>query len=198
MAAGFIWAVVLAEPVASPPVGLATRRGATTLDAELTNALADRRRLHVAVSRSRSPALARPAPPAPPTTPAPPPVVWPAGGQLTGWYGERRGPVRHPGMDIDGATGDPVMAAAAGRVVHAGPSPAGYAGYGTVVILDHGELTTIYAHLSKVVVKAGQDVVPGQAIGAIGTTGSVSGSHLHFEVRRGGAAVDPKGWLPRR
>ncbi|MFP5371322.1 MAG: murein hydrolase activator EnvC family protein, partial [Actinomycetes bacterium] len=105
---------------------------------------------------------------------------------------------RHPGMDIDGDTGDAVVAAAAGRVVHAGPAPAGYSGYGTVVILDHGALTTIYAHLSKVAVAAGEDVVPGQHIGAIGTTGSVTGSHLHFELRRGGVAVDPKGWLPGR
>lgn len=185
-AAGFIWAVVLAEPAASPPAWPAMARGETTLYAELTSMWADRRRFPIAASRS--------APPAPPT----PPVVWPAAGQLTGWYGERRGPVRHPGVDIDGDTGDAVVAAAAGRVVHAGPSPAGYSGYGTVVILDHGELTTIYAHLSKVAVAAGQDVVPGQHIGAIGTTGSVTGSHLHFELRRGGAAVDPKGWLPRR
>ena len=161
-------------------------RGEATLYAELTNALSDRRRHPVAASRSEP----APAPP--------PPVVWPASGQLTGWYGERRGPERHPGMDIDGDTGDPVVAAAAGRVVHAGPSPAGYSGYGTVVILDHGELTTIYAHLSKVAVEAGQEVVPGQHIGAIGTTGAVTGSHLHFELRRGAAVLDPKGWLPRR
>lgn len=168
--------------------------GETTLHADLTDALAYRRHHTVAASRSAPPP---PPPPLPP--PAPPPaVVWPAGGELTGWFGERRGSQRHPGMDIDGDTGDRVVAAAAGRVVHAGPSPPGYAGYGTVVILDHGHLTTIYAHLSEVTVEAGEQVAPAQPVGAIGTTGSVTGSHLHFELRRGGAAVDPDGWLPRR
>jgi murein DD-endopeptidase MepM/ murein hydrolase activator NlpD len=184
--AGFIWAVVFAEPATSPPAWSATAAGDAPVYAELASAVAERLQRPQAASRSE------------PAVPPPPPVVWPARGQLTGWYGERRGAARHPGVDIDGATGDPVTAAAAGRVVHAGPSPAGYSGYGTVVIVDHGELTSIYAHLSKVTVRAGQDVVTGQSIGAIGTTGSVTGSHLHFEVRRGAAAVDPKGWLPRR
>ena len=181
--AGLIWAVVFAEPATSPPARSATASGVAPVYVELASAVAERLQRPPAVSRSEPP---------------PPPVAWPARGQLTGWYGERRGAARHPGVDIDGATGDPVTAAAAGTVVHAGPAPGGYSGYGTVVILDHGELTGIYAHLSKVTVRAGQEVVTGQSLGAIGTTGSVTGSHLHFEVRRGGAAVDPEGWLPRR
>lgn len=175
--------MVFAEPASSPPARPATAPGEASVYAELATAVAER--VH------RPPVASRSEPP-------PPPVAWPARGQLTGWYGEVRGAARHPGVDIDGATGDPVTAAAAGTVVHAGPAPAGYSGYGTVVILDHGDLTTIYAHLSKVTVRAGQDVVTGQPLGAIGTTGAVTGSHLHFEVRRGGAAIDPKGWLPRR
>ncbi|MFP5377897.1 MAG: murein hydrolase activator EnvC family protein [Acidimicrobiia bacterium] len=180
-----MWAVVMAEPAASPPTPPVATAGEP---AHLARAPGGPRRLVAAASRS-----APPAPPAPPPAAA---VVWPAPGPLTGWFGERRGPARHPGIDIDGATGDPVVAAAAGRVVHAGPSPAGYSGYGTVVIVDHGEVTGIYAHLSEVVVRAGEEVAPGRRIGSIGTTGAVTGSHLHFELRRGGTPVDPRGWLP--
>lgn len=178
----------MAEPAASPPTPPVATAIGPAVPARPARALAGRGRFLAAASRS-----ARPAPPAPPSVP---PVVWPAPGPLTGWFGERRGAARHPGIDIDGATGDPVVAAAGGLVVHAGPSPAGYSGYGTVVIVDHGGLTGIYAHLSQVVVRAGEQVAPGRRIGSIGTTGAVTGSHLHFELRRGGTPVDPRDWLP--
>ncbi len=184
---GAIWAVVLAEPAASPPAWPVAAPRQLSLHADLTRALADRTRfLSMAASRS-DPA------------PEPPPVVWPAAGVLTGWFGEQRGRHRHPGVDIDGGTGDPVVSAAAGRVAHAGPSPAGYGGYGTVVIVAHGDgLTSIYAHLSQVTVRSGDEVVAGQRVGSIGTSGSVTGSHLHFELRRGGVPVNPRDWLPER
>jgi murein DD-endopeptidase MepM/ murein hydrolase activator NlpD len=83
--------------------------------------------------------------------------------------------------------------------VWAGPAPTGYGGYGTLVDIDHGTgIHTLYAHLSSLAVQAGQDVTSGALVGAIGTTGSVTGSHLHFEVRINGVAVDPEGWLPPR
>ncbi|MGI8686471.1 MAG: murein hydrolase activator EnvC family protein [Acidimicrobiales bacterium] len=188
--AGTIWAMVLSEPAGAPPAWPAMASRPLSLYDELTWAMAERTgELSVAASRS-APA---------PVEQAAPEVVWPARGVLTGWFGERRGDHRHPGVDIDGATGDEVVAAAAGRVVVAGPAPAGYAGYGTVVIIDHGGgLTSISAHLSRTVVKAGQEVEPGQRIGSVGTSGNVTGSHLHFELRRGGVQVDPKGWLPKR
>ena len=186
--AAAIWASVLSEPAGAPPAWPAMASRPSTLYDELTGALAARTgELSVAASRS--------APPEPP----PPEVVWPARGALTGWFGERRGSHRHPGVDIDGATGDPVVAAAPGRVVVAGPAPSGYSGYGTVVIIDHGEgLISISAHLSRVSVKAGQQVAPGQGVGSVGTSGNVTGSHLHFELRRGGVAVNPRPWLPER
>lgn len=185
--AGAIWATVLSEPAGAPSSAMAFRP--LSLDDERRLGLAERASaLAVAASRSE---------PAP--APVEPSIVWPARGALTGWFGERRGGHRHPGVDIDGTTGDEVVAAAAGRVVVAGPAPAGYGGYGTVVIIDHGDgLTSISAHLSGTLVKAGQEVEPGQRVGSIGTSGKVTGSHLHFELRRRGTAIDPKGWLPGR
>lgn len=126
-------------------------------------------------------------------------IVWPAAGAITGVYGERRGRNRHPGLDLDGETGDAVWAAARGVVAWAGPAPAGYSGYGTIVVVDHGDgLQTLYAHLSAVSVVTGERVEAGDQVGAIGTTGHVTGSHLHFEVRRHGVMVDPVSWLPNR
>jgi murein DD-endopeptidase MepM/ murein hydrolase activator NlpD len=120
----------------------------------------------------------------------------PAAGAITGPYGERRRSGRHPGIDFDGATGDPVFAASSGTVVHAGPAPDGYRGYGRMVLIDHGGgVQTLYAHLSRVGVAVGHEVGPGDTIGAIGTTGVVTGSHLHFEVRLGGTIVNPGPWL---
>ncbi|HEX2701433.1 MAG TPA: M23 family metallopeptidase [Acidimicrobiales bacterium] len=187
--AGAIWAVVLCEPADAPSAWPAT--AATGLYDDLNKALAERTsRFADAASRS--------APAVPAEAPGPA-IVWPARGVLTGWFGEVRGAHRHPGVDIDGATGDPVVAAAAGRVVAAGPAPPGYAGYGTVVMIDHGDgLTSISAHLSQVTVTRGQHVEPGTRVGAVGTSGSVTGSHLHFELRRRGVLVDPRRWLPAR
>lgn len=183
--AGGIWAVVLAEPAASPPAQPVAPARRLTLYDELALVLAERRAQADAASRS----AAAPAPV----------VVWPAVGPLTGWFGERRGDHRHPGIDIDGATGGAVVAATAGRVVHAGAEPAGYQGYGTVVLVNHGSgLLGIYAHLSKVHVRRGQQVAAGELLGAIGTSGNVTGSHLHFELRRRGVPIDPKRWLAGR
>ncbi|MEA3077836.1 MAG: hypothetical protein QOF60_2744 [Actinomycetota bacterium] len=122
--------------------------------------------------------------------------VRPAPGAITGVYGERRGHGRHPGLDIDGETGDPVVAAAGGTVLLAGWAPSGYSGYGRMVMIDHGNgITTLYAHLSKIAVGEGDSIDAGQYLGAIGTTGESTGSHLHFEVRIGGLTVNPANWI---
>ncbi|HUP84440.1 MAG TPA: M23 family metallopeptidase [Acidimicrobiales bacterium] len=123
-------------------------------------------------------------------------LVRPARGPLTGWWGEGRRTHRHTGIDFDGETGDPVVSAGSGAVLHAGPAPTGYGGYGQMVLIDHGNgVSTLYAHLSRIDVSVGQVVAPGEGVGAIGTTGHVTGSHLHFEVRNGGAPVDPASWV---
>jgi murein DD-endopeptidase MepM/ murein hydrolase activator NlpD len=127
---------------------------------------------------------------------APTSISWPAPGAITSPFGDHR---NHPGIDIDGETGDPVLAAGNGTVTMAGQAPGGFGGYGIVVAIDHGGgLMTLYAHLSKVAVSMGQPVLAGQLIGAIGMTGLATGSHLHFELRVAGKPVDPMPWLPAR
>jgi murein DD-endopeptidase MepM/ murein hydrolase activator NlpD len=124
-------------------------------------------------------------------------LVWPGDGLMTGWFGEPRASHSHPGIDLDGETGDEIWAAGAGTVVWAGPAPAGYGGYGTMIEIDHGSgIRTLYAHLSSISVAAGDEVAATEEIGTIGTTGSVTGSHLHFEVRINGVPVDPADRLP--
>lgn len=123
-------------------------------------------------------------------------LVRPAQGAKTGWFGEPRRSHRHAGIDFDGDTGDAIVAAGAGTVTHAGWAPSGYSGYGKMVLIDHGNgVSTLYAHLSRVAVGVGTEVALGQYIGAMGTTGNVTGSHLHFEVRVGGRPVNPAAWI---
>lgn len=148
----------------------------------------------------RSPVAGRPplAPGRSPVATGPSSYVWPTAGVVTGPFGEPRGASRHPGLDIAGPTGTPVRAAAPGRVLVAGPAPAGFGGYGNLVVIDAGSgVTMLYAHLSAVSVAVGQVVKAGDRLGAVGQTGAATGPHLHYEVRRGGAAVDPAAYLPR-
>ena len=122
--------------------------------------------------------------------------VRPAPGKITGPYGERRGNHIHPGIDIDGNTGDPVVAAMHGTVSWAGLAPKGWTGYGLLVVVDHDGFQTGYAHLSHIDVSPGQVVDAGQLVGEIGATGIATGSHLHFEVRVDGKHVNPKLYFP--
>ena len=100
-------------------------------------------------------------------------------------FGDRR---LHTGLDFRAATGTPLLAVRAGEVIYAGWR----SGYGNTTILDHGGgLATLYAHQSEIFVAVGDVVARGDRIGAAGATGFATGPHLHFEVRRGGAPVDP-------
>jgi virulence factor Mce-like protein len=117
---------------------------------------------------------------------------WPIKGAITSPFGQR-GSEFHEGLDIDGETGDPIGAAAAGTVVMASP----FSGYGNAVIIDHGHgITTLYGHMSAFAVSAGDRVLQGQTLGAVGSTGHSTGSHLHFEIRVNGVPVDPLPYLP--
>ncbi|MGE5559725.1 MAG: M23 family metallopeptidase [Chloroflexota bacterium] len=94
----------------------------------------------------------------------------------------------HTGLDIDAAEGDPIFAAAAGKV----KSVARNATYGLYLEIDHGDgVVTLYAHCSQVVVKPKDSVSAGQKVAEAGHTGNASGAHLHFEVLVDGQAVDP-------
>jgi murein DD-endopeptidase MepM/ murein hydrolase activator NlpD len=118
-------------------------------------------------------------------------LVWPVNGTITSGFGMRWGRM-HEGIDIAGASGAPIAAAATGTVIVAGWS----GGYGNLVVVDHGGgIATAYGHLSSVAVSVGQSVGQGSVVGGMGTTGHSTGVHLHFEVRVNGAAVDPLGYL---
>ncbi|WP_423603772.1 M23 family metallopeptidase [Sphingomonas sp. MS122] len=94
----------------------------------------------------------------------------------------------HYGIDIPGQAGTPVRAAEAGVVRFAGRA----GGYGNLVEIAHGgELATRYAHLARILVPAGAQVARGETIALMGSTGRSTGSHLHFELRAAGRAVDP-------
>ncbi len=117
------------------------------------------------------------------------PVVQNVGPRIHPVYGYRS---CHTGIDIQGTWGTPVLAALPGRVVRVDTDKV----YGRRTVVDHGDgLSTMYAHQDSVAVKRGQRVARGQVIGEVGSSGWVTGPHLHFEVRRDGLPYDPLGWF---
>jgi len=120
-------------------------------------------------------------------------LLWPLEGEITSGFGVRRHPLfriakMHTGVDIASTWGTPVRAAGDGEVIYAG----WFGGYGKIVVIDHGGgLSTLYAHLSAILVELGQQVKRGQIIGRVGSTGYSTGPHLHFEIRIDGRPVDP-------
>lgn len=113
---------------------------------------------------------------------------------LTSGFGFRYDPfhgrgAQHAGLDLAGSHGEPIMAAAAGRVIRAGP----FGAYGNAVDIDHGRgIMTRYAHLSSIRVSVGDKVAMGDRIGGMGSTGRSTGTHLHYEVRIDGQPVNPR------
>ena len=113
---------------------------------------------------------------------------------FTSGYGVRSDPFRgaaamHAGIDLAGPVGTPIYATADATVVEAGYNSGGY---GNLIKLNHGRgIETRYGHLSSLMVSPGQRVVRGQQIGRMGSTGRSTGSHLHYEVRIDGRAVNP-------
>jgi len=124
----------------------------------------------------------------------PPPV---AGAKVEVPYGLRVDPrfktkTKHQGVDIRAKEGAQIKAVYPGKVAFAEP----FQGYGLLVILDHGGgYYTLYAHLGRFMVKKGDKVPKGKTIGTLGSTGSLKGPYLYFEVREGGKAVDPRKWV---
>lgn len=124
-----------------------------------------------------------------------PQFVMPTTGVWTSGFGYRWG-VLHAGIDIANAIGTPILAAADGVVIAAGPE----GGYGNLVKLRHADGTvTLYGHNSSVLVNVGERVMAGDQIAKMGNTGNSTGPHCHFEVHLNGTdRVDPVGWLAKR
>lgn len=117
--------------------------------------------------------------------------IWPASGAVLAGFDE----VKNKGLDIGGTAGEPVLAAADGRVVYVG---AGLRGYGNLIILKHDNVfLTAYAHNRTLLVKEDQAVLKGQKIAEMGSSDSDQ-VKLHFEIRRQGKPVDPAKYLPVR
>jgi murein DD-endopeptidase MepM/ murein hydrolase activator NlpD len=137
------------------------------------------------------------APPASARTDAPARLqfVWPAQGTVTSPFGVWRGSHRHAGIDIGMLRTLRLRAVSAGVVKRTG-YVSGYDGYGKIVLLDlPGPYSALYAHLSNVRVRPGQRVRKGQRLGLAGCTGSCSGTHLHFEVKKSGVQINPLAFL---
>ena len=119
--------------------------------------------------------------------------VWPVVGAINTPFGGD-----HDGIDIEGETGDKIVAARSGRVTFAGDDGDGY---GTKIVIAHDKgVSTLYSHLSSIASNVTRKawVERGDVIGTVGCTGSCSGDHLHFEILRGEHPVDPLGLLPEQ
>ena len=123
------------------------------------------------------------------------PTGWPVDPRVaavSSSFGAQRGRSWHQGIDLSAPKGTPVWATADGRVVMAERDGA----YGRTVLVDHGNgYATRYAHLKRIKVSPGERVRRGDTLGTVGASGRASGSHLHYEVRRGGTPVDPRPFL---
>jgi len=190
-------AVSAAAPAIAEPPGVAVTRPVTS--SSVTPGT---------VTQGAAPAASAPAPsaaataaPAPAPAPSPAPAaavgedelvfIWPTNGVLLAGFDE----AKNKGLDLAGKPGDPVLAAADGRVVYAG---AGLRGYGNLVILKHNNTyLTAYAHNQTLLVKEDQSVRKGQKIAEMGNS-DADRVKLHFEIRRQGKPVDPAKYLPGR
>jgi len=125
---------------------------------------------------------------------------WPVDGEIVARFGRAVHPVYRTevvnnGIDIRAARGTPVKAVEVGKVVYVDWN----GGYGLTIILDHdGGYYSLYSHLDRALVSISQQVTRGQSVATVGETGSLEGPKLHFEIRQGGRAIDPIGWLRRR
>ena len=117
--------------------------------------------------------------------------------QVSSRFGMRIHPIfkrrkMHNGIDLAAGKGTPILAAGAGRVIFAGWKK----GYGNTVMIDHGRgYATLYGHMSMILVDVGKDVMEGQPIGKVGSTGISTNNHLHFEIRVNGKPKNPTSFL---
>ena len=132
--------------------------------------------------------------------------TWPYPGYSSGSsrYGMRIHPISgvrkmHTGEDIGGSYGDTIVAAKDGKVIIASAPVSGQntggSGYGNYLVIDHGDgVSTLYGHCRTLYVGLGESVVAGQSIAEVGSTGTSTGPHLHFEIRINGSHVDPNNY----
>jgi len=124
-------------------------------------------------------------------------LALPVQGKLISGYGRHKNTdfntyTFNSGIDISAPLGQVVHAAGSGEVIYTGSIK----GYGQIIIIDHGgRITTLYAHLSKILIDIGEKVKKGQIVGQVGDSGGVSSTRLHFEVRVEGKPTDPMNWL---
>jgi len=137
--------------------------------------------------------------PAPEISPVPQPLepdrerfIWPVNGTINSGFGPR-GSSFHDGIDIAAPEGTPIRAIERGEVIYADQ----LRGYGNIVIIRHSDgVISVYAHNESNLVRQGQTVSRGETIARVGSTGRVTGPHLHFEIRQNNAAQDPLRFLP--
>ena len=119
--------------------------------------------------------------------------LWPVNGTINSGFGPR-GATFHDGVDISAPEGTPVRAIEKGEVIYSDQLK----GYGNIVIVRHADgIVSVYAHNEGNLVREGQAVSRGEVVARVGSTGRVSGPHLHFEIRRNNAAQDPLRYLPQ-
>ncbi len=140
------------------------------------------------VPAARSGSGVKPPLPSPPVSAGK--FIWPAQGRIISNYGAKEGGMHNDGINIAVPVGTPVHAAQSGVVAYAGNE---LKGYGNLLLVRHANgWMTAYAHNSKLMVKRGDTVARGQTIALAGSTGSVTSPQIHFEVRKGAKAVDPR------
>lgn len=124
-------------------------------------------------------------------------LIRPVSGVITSRFGIRSRD-NHKGLDIGAPKGTAIKAAAAGTVIFSGYGSGGngYTGYGNIVVVkSNSSVVILYGHCSELYVKTGEQVVQGQVIAAVGSTGISTGNHLHFEIRYNGKAIDPQNYV---
>ena len=139
------------------------------------------------------PAAAPPAPPHATDQDSRRSFIWPISGSINSAFGPR-GSSFHDGIDIAAQEGTPIRAIESGEVIYSDQ----LRGYGNIVILRHADgFVSVYAHNQINLVREGQRVARGEIVARVGSTGRVTGPHLHFEIRRNNSAQDPLRYLPQ-
>ena len=120
------------------------------------------------------------------------------GPRMSSDFGLRKHPIKkarrhHDGIDLAAPVGAPIRAIANGQVIYADP----HGGYGKYIVIRHQNgITSHYGHCDTMKVTPGHSITAGEILGTVGSSGASTGPHLHFEIRRDGAAQDPEMFLP--